>query len=268
MKMMKQSLLAAALACIAGGAMAALPQAEADRLGKDLTPVGAEKEGNKAGTIPAWGGGLTKAPAGFDSKNGYADPLPNEAAQYSITAANMDKYKDVLAPGQMEMLKRYPSYKMNVYKSYRTAGYPQGEADTVKAEASKAELAGGGNGVTGIARTTVPFPLPKTGVEVIWNHLMRYRGGTIERYTAEFPVQTNGAFTPVTRTEKVAFAQGMANPEPNRLLYYMATLTGPSSVAGDALLVVDPLDQAEGIAPGLDLQPGPAPRAARAERGV
>jgi len=243
MKMMKQSLLAAALACIAGSALAGLPQADVDRLGKDLTPVGAEKEGNKAGTIPAWTGGITKAPAGFDSKNGYADPLPNEAAQYTITAANMDKYKDMLAPGQMEMLKRYPSYKMNVYKSYRTAGYPQAVYDNIKAEASKAELTGGGNGVTGTAKTTVPFPIPKTGVEVIWNHLMRYRGGTIERYTAEFPVQTNGAFTPVTRTEKVAFAQGMPNPEPNRLVYYMATLTGPSSVAGDALLVVDPMDQ-------------------------
>ena len=243
MKMMKQSLLAAALACIAGSALAGLSQAEVDRLGKDLTPVGAEKEGNKAGTIPAWNGGITKAPAGFDSKNGYADPLPNEAAQYTITAANMDKYKDMLAPGQVEMLKRYPSYKMNVYKSYRTAGYPQAVYDNIKAEASKADLTGGGNGVTGTAKTTVPFPIPKTGVEVIWNHLMRYRGGTIERYTAEFPVQTNGAFTPVTRTEKVAFAQGMPNPEPNRLVYYMATLTGPSSVAGDALLVVDPMDQ-------------------------
>jgi len=243
MKMMKQSLLAAALACIAGSAVAGLSQTEVDRLGKDLTPVGAEKDGNKAGTIPAWTGGLTKAPAGFDGKNGYVDPLPNEAPLYTVTAANMDKYKDVLTPGQMEMLKRYPSYKMNVYKTYRTAAYPQNVYDTVKAEASKADLAGGGNGVTGITKTTVPFPIPKTGVEVIWNHLMRYRGGTIERYTAEFPVQTNGAFTPVTRTEKVAFAQGMSNPEPNRLLYYMATLTGPSSVAGDALLVVDPLDQ-------------------------
>jgi len=243
MKMMKQSLLAAALACIAGSAVAGLSQTEVDRLGKDLTPVGAEKDGNKAGTIPAWTGGLTKAPAGFDGKNGYADPLPNEAPLYTVTAANMDKYKDVLTPGQMEMLKRYPSYKMNVYKTYRTAAYPQAVYDNIKAEATKADLTGGGNGVTGTAKTTVPFPIPKTGVEVIWNHLMRYRGGTIERYTAEFPVQTNGAFTPVTRTEKVAFAQGMANPEPNRLVYYMATLTGPSSVAGDALLVVDPMDQ-------------------------
>jgi hypothetical protein len=243
MKMMKQSLLAAALACIAGSAMAGLSQADVERLGKDLTPVGAEKDGNKAGTIPAWNGGITKAPAGFDPKNGYADPLPNEAPLYTITSANMDKYKDVLTPGQMEMLKRYPTYKMNVYKTYRTASYPQTVYDNIKAEASRADLTGGGNGVTGTARTTVPFPIPKTGVEVIWNHLMRYRGGTIERHTAEFPVQTNGAFTPVTRTEKVAFAQGMPNPEPNRLVYYMATLTGPSSVAGDALLVVDPMDQ-------------------------
>ncbi len=243
MKMIKQSLLAMALACIASSALAGLSRAEVDRLGKDLSPVGAEKEGNKTGTIPAWTGGLTKPIAGFDAKNGYADPFADEKPLYIITAANMAQYKEVLAQGQMEMLKRYPSYKMNVYKTYRTAAYPQAVYDAVKEEAPKAELSGGGDGVAGITRTTVPFPIPKTGVEVIWNHLMRYRGGTVERYSAEFPVQTNGAFTPVTRTEKLALAQGMATVEPNRLLYYMATLTGPSSVAGDALLVVDPLDQ-------------------------
>lgn len=256
MKMMKQSLLAAALACITGSALAGLSQAEADRLGKDLTPVGAEKEGNKAGTIPAWTGGLTKPVAGFDAKNGYADPFPDEKPQYTITAANMEQYKELLAPGQIEMLKRYPTFKMNVYKTHRTAAYPQTVYDAIKAEAPKAELTGGGNGVTGITRATVPFPVPKTGVEVIWNHLMRYRGGTLERNTAEFPVQTNGAFTPVTRTEKVAFAQGMPNPEPNRLVYYMATLTGPSSVAGDALLVVDPLDQVKESRMAWTFNPG------------
>ena len=53
MKMMKQSLLAAALACVAGSALAGLSQAEVERLGKDLTPVGAEKEGNKAVVVSA-----------------------------------------------------------------------------------------------------------------------------------------------------------------------------------------------------------------------
>ena len=35
------------------------------RLGKDLTPLGAERAGNAEGTIPAWTGGITSPPAGY-----------------------------------------------------------------------------------------------------------------------------------------------------------------------------------------------------------
>jgi hypothetical protein len=256
MKHMKHTLIACALACVAGTALAGLPTADVERLGKDLTPTGAEKAGNKDGTIPQWEGGMAKAPAGFDAKNGYADPFASEAPLYTITAANMAQHKDKLAPGQMEMLKRYPSYKMNVYKTHRTAAYPQSVYDAIKNEAGKADLAAGGNGVTGTVRSTVPFPIPKTGIEVIWNHVMRHRGGSIQRFSAEFPVQTNGAFTPVTRTETIAFAQSMPNPEPNRLLYYLSTLTGPSAVAGEALMVVDSLDQVKESRQAWTYNPG------------
>jgi hypothetical protein len=256
MKHMKHTLIACALACVAGTALAGLPAADVERLGKDLTPTGAEKAGNKDGTIPQWEGGIAKAPAGFDPKNGYADPFASEAPLYTITAANMAQHKDKLAPGQMEMLKRYPSYKMNVYKTHRTAAYPQPVYDAIKNEAGKADLAAGGNGVTGTVRSTVPFPIPKSGIEVIWNHVMRHRGGSIQRFSAEFPVQTNGAFTPVTRTETIAFAQSMPNPEPNRLLYYLSTLTGPSAVAGEALMVVDSLDQVKESRQAWTYNPG------------
>ncbi len=256
MKKLKHTLLAAALVCVAGSALAGLPAAEVDRLGKDLTPTGAEKAGNKDGSIPQWDGGMSKAPAGFDPKNGYTDPFAGEAPLYTITAANMAQHKDKLAPGQMEMLKRYPTFKMNVYKTHRTAAYPQSVYDAAKNEAGKAELAAGGNGVTGIARSTIPFPIPKTGIEVIWNHVMRHRGGSIQRFSAEFPVQANGAFTPVTRTETIAFAQSMPNPEPNRLLYYLSTLTGPSAVAGEALMVVDALDQVKESRQAWTYNPG------------
>jgi hypothetical protein len=256
MKQLTLTTLVAALACCAGNALAATPAADVARLGQDLTPVGAEKAANKDGSIPVWEGGLTKAPAGFDAKAGYLDPYADEKPLYTITAANMAQYKDKLAPGQMEMLKRYPNYKMQVYRSHRTAGYPQSVYDAVKAEAPKVELASGGNGVTGVSRSTVPFPLPKSGIEVIWNHVMRYRGGSLQRFTSEFPVQANGSFTPVTRTESVAFAAAMPNPEPNRLLYYVSALTGPASVAGDALLVVDPVDQVKESRQAWTYNPG------------
>ena len=53
-------------------AYAKLTAAEAARLGADLTPMGAEKAGNKDGTIPAWTGGVCSPPAGFNAASGYA----------------------------------------------------------------------------------------------------------------------------------------------------------------------------------------------------
>ena len=44
-------------------AQAAVSEQDAARLGKDLTPVGAEKAASKDGSIPAWDGGLSKSPA-------------------------------------------------------------------------------------------------------------------------------------------------------------------------------------------------------------
>jgi hypothetical protein len=209
----------------------------------DRTPMGAEKAGSADGTIPAWDGGLTKAPAGFNAKAGYADPFAGEKPAFTITAANVGQYKDKLAPGQVEMFKRFPDYKMNVYASHRTAGYPQSVYDNVKAEAGKITLAEGGNGVKGLVHSTVPFPEPKSGVEVMWNHLMRYRGASFERFSVSFPVQANGNFTPVTISENFLMTSSEANPEPNRLFSYMALITGPSSVAGQDLLVLEPIDQ-------------------------
>ncbi len=141
------------------------------------------------------------------------------------------------------MIKRYPSYKMNVYPSRRTAALPGSIYDAIKAEAGKIQLAEGGNGILNMERSTVPFPVPKSGVEVQWNHQARYYGGVWTRYSAEFPVQTNGAFTPITRVETFAAPWALDKVEPNRLYYYLAKLTGPSNVAGDGILVHEPLDQ-------------------------
>ncbi len=47
----------------------------------------------------------------------------------------------------------------------------------------------------------------------------------------------------MTRSETLVLAQSMAKPEPNRLLYFMGSITGPSSVAGESILVIDPMNQ-------------------------
>ena len=48
-----------ALSLVASAVAAqSLSQSEIDQLGTTLTPIGAEKAGNAAGTIPEWTGGL------------------------------------------------------------------------------------------------------------------------------------------------------------------------------------------------------------------
>lgn len=220
----------------AGTALGEMTPQEAARLGKDLTPLGAEAAGNKDGSIPAWTGGLT---AGKDGE----DPFANEKPLYTITAANVDQHKDKLAPGQIALLKRYPTFKMNVYPSHRTAALPPQQYETIRKEGLVAGLAEGGNGVLNINATTAPFPIPKSGVEVMWNHMLRYRGGGFVRYGTEFPVHTNGSFTPVRRTEWYTRASDIGSPEPNRMAYYKNIVIAPSSIAGEAILTHDPLDQ-------------------------
>ena len=236
----------AAILCLTAAtrlAMAEMSQKDVDRLGKDLTPVGAEKAGNKEGSIPAWDGGLTKAPAGFDQSKGYIDPFAGEKPLYTITAANAAQYKEKLAPGQLEMLKRYPTFKINVFPTHRSAAYPQSVYNYARSESPKIKLAAGGNGMVNVDKSTVPFPVPQNALEVLWNHEMRFYGGVWTRYNAEFPVQTNGTFTPITRNETIAAAWALEKSEPNRRYYYISKLTGPSHFAGAGILVHEPVDQ-------------------------
>ena len=93
------SLLASAL--LANGAMAAVSESEAAKLGDSLTPVGAEKAGNAAGTIPAWTGGLPTDAAGVSEDGFVNDPFPDEKPKFTITAQNFEQYKDNLSPGQI-----------------------------------------------------------------------------------------------------------------------------------------------------------------------
>ena len=65
--------LIASLTAGSGAALAAMSVQEVERLGKDLTPMGAEKAGNKDGSIPAWDGGLPSTPAGIDPHEAAGD---------------------------------------------------------------------------------------------------------------------------------------------------------------------------------------------------
>src|SRR5688572_12728281 len=123
---MRHALTAVALlALLAAGPVSAKVSAqEAARLGQDLTPNGAEKAGNKEGTLPAWTGGLTKPPACYKKGERYCDPFADEKPLYTITPANVKQYEKFLSPGQRAMFAKHATYKMNVYQSHRTLALP------------------------------------------------------------------------------------------------------------------------------------------------
>ena len=117
--------LCAALALSVTTTVAKVPESELARLDNDLTPMGSERAGNAAGTIPAWTGGLSDPPAGYEEGGHLVDPFPDDQPLFTITAANVDQYAANLSPGQVAMFRKYPdTYKMIVYPSRRTVALP------------------------------------------------------------------------------------------------------------------------------------------------
>ncbi len=234
----------AALGLMAQGAYAEITQAQADSLGgAELTPVGAERPGNAAGTIPAWTGGLTELPAGYVEGQPLVDPFPNEQPLFTITAANYEQHKDQLSPGQIALLQRYPdTFRMPVYKTHRTAAYPDKLYAEFKQDAVTAVTTDGGNGLANVD-SYLPFPMPKSGIEIIWNHVLRYRGGSVRRVYAQIPVQANGAFSPVILDEQLTFANYLQGAPENRLFYFKQAIRAPARLEGDVLLVHENINQ-------------------------
>lgn len=235
---------AAALGLLAQGALADLTQEEADRLGGDeLTPVGAERAGNAAGTIPAWTGGLAELPANYVEGEPLVDPFPNDEVLFTITAENYEQYEDNLSPGQIAVLKRYPdTFRMPVYQSRRTAAYPDELYEAFKNDAMTAQTTDGGNGLANVD-SYLPFPIPKSGIEIMWNHVLRYRGGSVKRTYVQVPVQASGAFSPVVLEDQLTFANYLEDAPENRLFYYKQSIKAPARLQGDVLLVHENINQ-------------------------
>ena len=89
----------AVLTIAAGGAFAAVTAEEAQALKGRLTPLGAERAGNAAGTIPAWDGGLTTPPPGYVPGQRGFDPFAADKPVLTITADNMAQHADRLSDG-------------------------------------------------------------------------------------------------------------------------------------------------------------------------
>jgi hypothetical protein len=207
----------------------------------NLTPFGGERAGNAA-----WDGGITKPPAGYTPGRHYVDPFAADKPLFTITQQNADQYAAGLSEGHKAMLKTYPTFKMNVYPSRRSASAPQRIYDATAKNVATAKLVNNGNGVEG-AIGGPPFPMPKVGAEVIWNHLLRYRGDNFGRWIAQAAPTRGGQFTVVNFEEETLLLYALPTMTPatlaNRVAYFKQTVTAPARLAGGILLVHETLDQ-------------------------
>lgn len=247
--MKKLSLLSSAVAlAFAFGVQAKLPADQVARLGQDLTPMGAEKAGNKDGSIPAWEGGITAAPAGFKPGSHHVDPFAADKVLFTIDKSNLEKYKANLSPGQIALFDLYPTFKINVYQTRRSASYPQYVYDATKKIAGTAELVEGGNGIKNAA-IGIPFPIPANGLEAIWNHTLRFRGVAATRNGGQAAPTADGKFTLIKFDEQIMFKYSEPSATPtaleteNILFRFKQSVTEPARLAGTALLVHETMDQ-------------------------
>lgn len=252
--------LAFAICALSAPAEGKVPVEEAAKLGRELTPLGAIRAGNDEGTIPAWQGGILRPPADYRPGSHHADPFVDDAPLFTITAANLEQYAARLSPGQIAMFERYPeTWRMPVYPTRRSASLPQRIYDRTIANATNAELTPDGNGVLNAAEG-IPFPIPQNGLEAIWNHLLRYRGVSVHRQTAQVTPTARGDYTEVRIDEKAVYLYAQEGATvasiDNRLAYLLQSVTAPPRLAGTILLVHETLNQKAELRQAWTYNPG------------
>ncbi len=234
-------------------AVAAPPAGQVARLGQELTPIGAEKAGNTDGSIPAWAGGAPKAPSGWNVGDPRPDPYKGEKKLFTIDASNVDKYKDKLPEGQIHLLKTKPGYRMDIYPTHRSCAFPDWYYDRTKANVGRAKIAANGYQIEDLVGGAVPFPMPTTGAEVVWNFKMRWMGiGKIEQYTTVFS-NKGGNFNRVKQKQYVMTPFGDpkvdAPSDVDSLEWQIFNeVVEPTSRVGEIILVLNYIDRPSGDA--------------------
>jgi hypothetical protein len=240
--------LALSLPCalVAGVAASRVSEEEARRLGQDLTPLGAERAGNADGAIPEWTGGVTRPPPDWKPGGPRVNPFPDDPVLFSIDASNVASYSDKLSPGQIALLEGHEGYRMDVYRTRRSCGYPQWVYDATRKNATTARL---DEDQIYLAEGWHPilFPIPANGAEAIWNHQYGFfTEGKIE-YNASFAPTRSGDLNP--QHVKQIYDTRMFSPNwksltqaEGRSASVFREVTGPPSRAGQMVVVHEMLN--------------------------
>ena len=239
--------VAAILTMTATGVFGAVSDEQAQRLGNDLTPMGAERAGNADGTIPAWQGGIGQVPPGFKPGGHHPDPFAQDQISFTITRDNMSEYAGQLTAGHKALLEQYgDTFRMNIYPTRRSASYPEYVYEATKANALTAELVDNGNGVEGAIKS-VPFPIPQSGLEAIWNHILRFRGTSARRMLGQAPVTRKGSYTMVMLEDEYFAPYHLPTAVEadlnNVIIMFMQRVAAPARLTGTILMAHETMNQ-------------------------
>ncbi len=163
--------VALALSLISTPALAEMSAEDVARLGTELTPMGAIREGSEDGLLPEWGGNIVGLPEGL-SWDGpgtpYPDPYGDEKPLFEITKDNVDQYRDRLSAGEVAMLETYPdTFRIPVYPGHREFAYADSLYAKVRYNAEHARLTNNNEGIEHYIGGAT-FPVPSNGAEVVW----------------------------------------------------------------------------------------------------
>lgn len=228
-------------------ALAAISADEAAQLKSTLTPLGGEKAGNKAGTIPAWDGGITKPVGGATRGDVPVDLFAAEKPVVQITAKNMAQYADKLSDGTQALLKKHPdTFRVDVYPTHRTASAPQWVYDNTFKNATRCKTKEAGYSVEG-CYGGVPFPIPKEGVEVMWNFLLRVEPEANEYGFKNVVGSADGSRTLATRNDNYwnypyYYKDGAPDKWSGKYFLQRFSTTAPSFKVGESLVIHDSVD--------------------------
>ena len=259
-----QHAIYAGLIGFSGAAMAAVPADEARQLGATLTEFGAIKAGNAEGTIPAYTGGMTKAPAEYKADSGFwADPYKDEKPLFRIDSKNVDQYASKLNEGQKYLIKKYPAtFYIDVYPSHRSAAYPEKILKASVRNATTCNTQKAGLSIERACRGGIPFVIPKTGNEVMWNHILRYMGdtGMTAKNAGTWVVDASGKPTQTseqyTYQDYVYYQVDQADRDPDMIWRTYSNTKLPARRAGEMVGLIDYLDPVDKVRKGWNYAPG------------
>lgn len=240
-----RTLLLPAVAALALAAQAQPgPGAGAGLLGTTLTEIGAERAGSADGAIPAYEGGLTTPPPDFRPGSGSRpDPFAAEKPLLVIDAKNAAEHAGRLSEGTLALLRRHPGFRVEVFPTHRTVAFPPFVLRNTVRSAGAASTGRDGTSLAGV-HAAYPFPIPKNGNEAMWNHLVRFTAVCDRRRIFAYYVEPSGRANLSSSARLLEAYPFWDEGHPASEDYFRLRIAydGPPRRAGEALMLIDPVD--------------------------